>query len=87
MVSVPVRRHTDEILQKLARKSGEGLPDALDRIVEEARRSQMFTDASEAYAAVAADPAAATAWRAENTVWDVTTGDGLPMEPESPDER
>ena len=86
-VTVRVRPHTYRILQDLARSSGESLPDALDRIVEEARRSRMFKEASESYAAVAAVADADAAWRAEIAAWDATVGDGLPAEPESQDDR
>ena len=86
-VTVRVRPHTYRILQALARRSGESLPDALDSIVEETRRSRMFAEASESYAAMAADPDADAAWRAEIAVWDATVGDGLPADLESQDDR
>ena len=86
-VTVRVRPHTYRKLQDLASRSGESLPDALDRIVEEIRRARMFKEANEAYAAIAANPAADASWRTEIAVWDVTVGDGLPVEPGSWDER
>lgn len=76
-VTVRVRPRTYQVLQDLARKHNESLPDTLDRLVEEARRARMFREASEAYAAIAADPEADAAWRAEIAAWDVTVGDGL----------
>ena len=86
-VTVRVRPHTYQKLQDMARECGESLPDALDRIVEETRRARMFRQANAAYAAIAADPAADASWRAEIAAWDVTIGDGLPVEPGSWDER
>ena len=85
--TLQVRSHTYCILRELAKNHGESMPEALDRIVEEARRTQMFKDANEVYAAIAADPAADASWRAEIAVWDVTVGDGLPVEPDSIVER
>jgi hypothetical protein len=79
-VTVRVRPHTYQALQDLARKHSESLPDTLDRIVEEARRARMFREAREALEAIAADPEADAAWRAEIAAWDVTVADGL--EPE-----
>lgn len=84
-ITVRVRPHTYRILQDMARERGESLPDALDRIVEQTRRARMFNEAREAYAAIAADPAADASWRAEIAAWDVTVGDGLPVEQESSD--
>lgn len=84
-ITVRVRQHTYRILQDMARERGESLPDALDRIVEQTRRARMFEEAREAYAAIAADPVADASWRAEIAVWDVTAGDGLPVEQESSD--
>jgi len=86
-VTVRIRPHTYRILQNLAKSSGESLPDALDRIVEDTRRSRMFTEASESYAAAAADPDADAAWRAEIAAWEATVGDGLPADLESEDDR
>jgi hypothetical protein len=71
----------------MAKERGESLPDALDRIVEEMRRARMFKEANEAYAAIAADPVANASWRAEIAAWDVTLGDGLPVEPGPWDEE
>jgi hypothetical protein len=71
-------------LQDLAKAHKESLPDTLDRLVEEIRRARMFQEAAEDYAAIAADPAADAAWRAEIALWDVTVGDGLEAEPEYP---
>jgi hypothetical protein len=82
-VTVRVRAHTYEALKNLARKHHESLPDTLDRLVEEARRSRILEEANEAYAAVAADPDADAAWRAEIAIWDVTVADGLALESDS----
>ena len=79
--TIRVRPDTWRVLLDLARERGESVPDALDRIIEESRRSLIFQKAADAYAAIAADPVADAAWRAEISAWDVTVGDGL--EPES----
>jgi hypothetical protein len=83
-VTVRVRPQTYRVLKDMAQKNNESLPDTLERIVEDARRSRIFREAKEAYEAIAADPEADAAWRAEIAAWDVTVGDGL--EPESFDE-
>ena len=80
---VRVRPHTYLTLLAMAQDTGELLPDLVERIVEEARRSLMLQQASEAYAAIADDPEADAAWRAEIALWDVTVGDGLEPEPEA----
>jgi hypothetical protein len=78
-----VKVHTYEALKNLARKHRESLPDTLDRLVEEARRSRILEEANEAYAAVAADPDADAAWRGEIALWHVTVADGLAPESDS----
>jgi predicted CopG family antitoxin len=85
--TVRIRPHTYRVLQEMARERGESLPDALDRIVEEKRRAQMFREANAAYAAIAADPVEDALWRAEIAAWDGTLLDGLPAKPESWDEE
>jgi predicted transcriptional regulator len=79
-MTVRVRPHTYQVLQDIARKHHESLPDTLERIVEDARRAQMFQEAGRAYAALVADPEAYAEWRAELAAWDVTLGDGLESE-------
>lgn len=79
--TVRIRPHTSHVLRDMARERGESLPDALDRIIEEKRRAQMFEEANAAYAAIAADPVEDALWRAEIAAWDCTLLDGL--EPES----
>ena len=79
--TVRIRSHTYRILQDMAKARGESLPDALDRIIEERRRAQMFQEANAAYAAIADDPVEDALWRAEIAAWDGTLLDGL--EPES----
>ena len=86
-LTVRIRPHTYKVLQELAKERGESLPDALDRLVEEMRRTRMFREAADAYAAIAADPVADASWRAEIAAWDVTIDDGLPVEPGPWDER
>jgi hypothetical protein len=78
-----VRIRTYQSLENLAREHHESISDALERLVEEARRSRILEGASEAYAAVAADPDADRAWRAEIALWDRTVADGLAPEPDS----
>ena len=85
--TVRIRSHTYRVLQDMARKRGESLPDALDRIIEEKRRAQMFQEANAAYAAIAADPVKDALWRAEIAAWDGTLRDGLPDEPGPWDEE
>jgi hypothetical protein len=72
------------VLQELARAHDESLLDTLDRLIEEARR-YVLGQASAAYVAVASDPEADAAWRAEIAVWDVTSGDGLERAGTNPD--
>ena len=79
--TVRIRPHTYRILQEMARERGESLPDALDRLVEEQRRTHILQEAAEAYAAIAADPIEDALWRAEIAAWDVTVADGLEPEP------
>ena len=83
-LTVRVRPHTYHILQEMARERGESLPDALDRLVEELRRWRILQQANEAYAAVAADPEADAAWRAELAAMDGTLADGLEAYPDGP---
>lgn len=85
--TVRIRPHSYQVLQDMARKRGESLPDALERIIEEKRRAQIFEEANAAYAAIAADPVEDALWRAEIAAWDGTLLDGLPKEPESWDEE
>ena len=80
-VTVRVRPQTYRVLRDMARKHNESLLDTLDRVVEEAWRTQMFKEASEAYVTFAADPGAYAEWRTELAAWDVTVGDGLQLEP------
>jgi hypothetical protein len=86
-LTVRVRPHTYKVLQEFAKKNNESLPDALDRIIEQARRAYMFQEAADVYAAIAADPIADASWRAEIAAWDATVGDGLPPEMESRDNQ
>ena len=81
--AIRVRPDTYQKLLAMAQDSGESLPEVVERLVEEARRSLIFRAASEAYAAVAANPVEDAAWRAEIALWDVTVGDGLEPEPEA----
>lgn len=85
--TVRIRPHTYRILREMAKKHDESLPDALDRIIEEKRRAQMFQEANAVYAAIAADPVADASWRAEIAAWDGTLLDGLPDEPGPWDEE
>ncbi|MGH2616028.1 MAG: hypothetical protein ACRDJC_12370 [Thermomicrobiales bacterium] len=85
-ITMRVRPHTYRKLQDMAKKSGESLPDALDRVVEEIRRARILQEAAEAYAAIAADPVEDAAWRAEIALLDATVADGLEPEPEFGDE-
>ena len=85
--TVRIRPHTYRVLQDMARDRGESLPDALERIIEEQRRAQMFQEANAAYAAIAADPVKNASWRAEIAAWDGTLLDGLPDEPGPWDEE
>jgi hypothetical protein len=80
-MTVRIRPHTYQVLREMANERGESLPDALDRIIEEKRRAQMFQEANAIYAAIAADPVADASWRAEIAAWDGTLLDGLPEEP------
>jgi hypothetical protein len=70
----------------MAKERGESLPDALDRLVEEQRRTRILQKAAEAYAAIAADPVEDASWRAEIAAWDSTIADGLEPEPELRDQ-
>jgi hypothetical protein len=83
-MSIRVRPHTYRILEEMAKDRGESIPDALDHLVEELRQWRMLQKANEAYAAIAADPEADAAWRAEIAVWDVTLADGLDEYPDKP---
>ena len=85
--TVRIRAHTYRVLREMAKEHGESLSEALDRIVEEKRRAQMFQEANAAYAAIAADPVASASWRAEIAAWDGTLRDGLPDEPGPWDEE
>jgi hypothetical protein len=80
--TVQVRPQTYRVLQELAKVHGEAVPDTLDRLVDEARRSLLFRQAAKAYETQAADPEADALWRAEIAAWDVKVGDGLEPEPE-----
>jgi predicted transcriptional regulator len=70
------------LLQEIASDRDEAIPDALDRIVDATLRDDIFRRAAAAYAAIAADPVEAEAWRAEIAAWDATLLDGLEPEPE-----
>lgn len=83
-MSIRVRPHTYRILTEMAKDRGESIPDALDHLVEELRRWRMLQKANEAYAAIAADPEADAAWRAEIAAWDATLADGLADYPDEP---
>ena len=70
------------LLQQIASDRDESIPDALDRVVDEALRQDLFRRAAEAYATIAADPIEAAACREEIAAWDATLLDGLEPEPE-----
>jgi len=80
-VVIRVRPETFQKSQDLAREDGISVSDLIDKLAEDTRRARIFKQASEAYAAIAADPEADAEWRAEIAVWDVTIADGLPVEP------
>lgn len=83
-MTIRVLPRTYKILEEMAEERDESIPEALDHLVEELRRWRMFQKANEAYAAIAADPDADAAWKAEIAAWDVTLADGLDEYPDKP---
>lgn len=80
MPSTRISEPTRQVLQQLARESGETMQAVLDKAVELYRRRRFLEASNRAFAALRANP---EAWRTEQTerqAWDITLADGL--EPE-----
>ena len=64
-------------LQELAARSGESIPEILDKAIEQYRRQKFLEEANKAYAALRNNPEAWASEIEEREAWDVTLADGL----------
>lgn len=75
--TVRVSERTHHNLRELAAGSGEPMQAVLDKAVEQYRRQAFFAECNAAYAALASDPEALAAEKAEFALFDGTLMDGL----------
>ncbi len=81
--TVRIRPETHEHLKELAEDEGLSLTEALDRLVEAARRQRIVDRANAAWAALREDPEAWADYRAEVALFEGAVADGLPAEPDN----
>lgn len=75
--TVRVTEATHQALRELTARGEESMAAVLARAVERERRARLLAEANVAWAALADDPAARAALRAEQDAWDHTLADGL----------
>lgn len=75
--TVRVSERTHHNLRELAAGSGEPMQAVLDKAVEQYRRQAFFAEYNAAYAALASDPEALAAEKAEFALFEGTLMDGL----------
>jgi fructose-1,6-bisphosphatase/sedoheptulose 1,7-bisphosphatase-like protein len=80
--TVRIKTETHEQLKRIAECDGVSLTEALDRIVERARRQRIVDQANEVWAAMRADPVVWADYQAEVALFDGAIADGLPEEPD-----
>ena len=79
--TVRISDHGRDLLGQLAEQTGSTMTDVLDTALENYRRQHFLHQANLAYAALADDPAASSAYREEIKSLDGTLGDGLEKYP------
>ncbi|MDQ3814515.1 MAG: toxin-antitoxin system protein [Armatimonadota bacterium] len=84
--TVRIKPETHRKLQKLARETGQSLPDVLDKAISEYERQRFLAECNASYTRLREDP---EAWREEleeRALWDCTLMDGLKDDPPYPPE-
>jgi predicted transcriptional regulator len=75
--TVPISETSHQLLQALARQTGQTATAVLDQALEAYRRKVFFDELNAGYAALRADSAAWAEFEAERKAWDATLMDGL----------
>ena len=79
---VPISEAAHQILQELAKQTGQPMIEVLDNALDAYRRKLFFDQMNAGYAELRADPQAWADHLAERKLWDATLMDAL-----DPDER
>jgi hypothetical protein len=66
-----------KMLQEIAARSGESIPQILDKAIEQYRKQKFLEEANQAYTALRNNPEAWAGEIKEREAWDVTLADGL----------
>jgi hypothetical protein len=75
--TVRIRPETHAKLRALAQRTGDPMPDILDKAVEVYRRKQFLAECNHAFRALKSDPTAWAEELKEREAWDTTLSDGL----------
>jgi hypothetical protein len=75
--TVRIRPETHAKLRALSERTGEAMPDLLDKAVEIYRRRQFLAECNRAFRSLKDDPAAWAEELKERQAWDSTLSDGL----------
>lgn len=74
--TIRIRPKTHQALKEIVELTGESMPDALDRAIEELRRKVYLAGLSEDYAALRANSKRSRDFAREMARWDKTNRDG-----------
>jgi predicted transcriptional regulator len=66
-----------KMLQEIAARSGESIPQILDKAIDQYRKQKFLESANQAYTALRNNPEAWASEIEEREAWDVTLADGL----------
>lgn len=80
--TVRIKPDTHRRLKDLASADNASLSDMLDRVVKEEERRRFWKAVNDSYERLRADPEAWAEWQAEVALWETTSADGLPEEPD-----
>jgi predicted transcriptional regulator len=75
--TVRIKPETHAKLRELAGKTGETLPELLDKAIEAYRRKEFLAECNRAYQALKSDPKAWAEELKERETWEATLLDGL----------
>ncbi len=77
LCTVEIGNTSYKMLQEIAARSGESIPQILDKAIEQYRKQKFLEEANQAYTALRNNPEAWAGEIEEREAWDVTLADGL----------
>ena len=75
--TVRIKRETKQVLDRLAKQTGQKTQDVLDHAIDAYRRRVFLDQANQAYATLRQDDAQWAEEIAERKAWNATSGNGL----------